>query len=270
MYPQYRKTMNPIVRGLFSLVSHYMRLWDVAAAQRVDFFAANSKFVASRIRKYYGRTSDVIYPPVDVDLGHTASQRGDYYLAAGRLVDYKRVDLAIGACTQLGRKLRVIGDGPQYKSLKRIAGPTVEFLGTVSDGVLHENYAQCRALLFPGEEDFGIVPVEVQSFGRPVIAFGSGGLLETVREQNPAIGQMKGTGLFFREQTQASLAEAILRFESFEETFDRESIREHSLKFSKERFKSRMTEFLFSSLHQFRKGEPDFSNTTKLKNQELP
>src|SRR5208337_5413766 len=145
----------------------------------------NSKFIASRIRKYYGRESRVIHPPVETAAGNTDTVPGDYYLAVGRLVDYKRFDLAVMACNQLGRRLKVIGDGPQYKALRRMAGKTVDFLGRVGDREMRASVAGCRALIFPGEEDFGIVPVEVQSFGRPVIAYASGGALETVRGELP-------------------------------------------------------------------------------------
>lgn len=165
MYPQYKRGMSPLTRVIFSLAAHYMRLWDYAAAGRVDYFVANSQFVASRIRKFYGRESRVIHPPVEATAGTINTAPGDYYLAVGRLVDYKRFDLAVRACTELGRRLRVIGDGPENKALRRMAGSTVEFLGRLSDSELRKNLAGCRALLFPGEEDFGIVPVEAQSFG---------------------------------------------------------------------------------------------------------
>jgi len=253
MYPQYRRAMNPLVGTIFSIVAHYMRLWDVASAGRVDYFVANSHFIASRIQKHYGRESTVIHPPVESIAGNLNAVPGDYYLAVGRLVDYKRFDLAVSACTELGRRLRVIGDGPQYKALRQMAGPRVEFLGKVSDGELRENLAGCRALLFPGEEDFGIVPVEAQSFGRPVIAYGSGGVLETVRGVFPGNAfRDNPTGLFFADQSTSSLVRAILDFESNEDEFCPESIREHSLQFDSAIFKNRIEEFVRFTVKDFK------------------
>jgi glycosyltransferase involved in cell wall biosynthesis len=190
---------------------------------------------------------------VEAAAGNNAAPPGDYYLAVGRFVDYKRFDLAVQACTALGRKLRVIGNGPQYNTLKRMAGPTIEFLGRVSDIELRENLAGCRALLFPGEEDFGIVPVEAQSFGRPVIAYASGGALETVRASLPGNASVdNSTGVFFAEQSLSSLKEAILAFESKEEDFSPQAIREHSLQFDAAIFKQKITEFVCFALEDFK------------------
>jgi glycosyltransferase involved in cell wall biosynthesis len=253
MYPEYRRGMNPVVGSVFALTAHYMRLWDYATAGRVDYFVANSKFVASRIRKYYGRESSVIYPPVEASAGNASTPPGDYYLAVGRLVDYKRFDLAVRACTELGRKLKVIGDGPQYKNLRRIAGSTIEFLGRTGDDELRKYLASSRALLFPGEEDFGIVPVEAQSFGRPVIAYASGGVLETVRGLLPdGIPVENPTGVFFTEQSSLKLAEAILRFESQQDCFSPAAIRQHSLQFDSDVFKTRVEAFISFALKDFR------------------
>jgi glycosyltransferase involved in cell wall biosynthesis len=230
-----------------------MRLWDYASAGRVDYFVANSRFIASRIRKYYGRNSTVIHPPVEVAASGISGRPGDYYLAIGRLVDYKRFDLAVNICTKLGRRLKVIGGGPQFKALRRMAGPTVEFLGRVSDGELRENLANCRALLFPGEEDFGIVPVEAQSFGRPVIAYASGGVLETVRGVLPGETAVDNpTGVFFPEQSLSSIENAILNFEAIEDGFCPQTIREHSLQFDAATFKSKIAEFVRIAITEFR------------------
>lgn len=254
MYPEYKRGMNPVVRAVFSLAAHYMRLWDYSSARRADYFVANSHFIAARIRKYYGRASTVIYPPCDTAMGSVRAESGDYYLAVGRLVDYKRFDLAVRACTELGRRLKVIGDGPQMKMLRGIAGPTVEFLGRAPDAELRETLAGCRALLFPGEEDFGIVPVEAQSFGRAVIAFGSGGALETVRGVFPGeTGVENPTGVFFKEQSTAALIEAIRTFEERESEFRPEAIRKHSLQFDANVFKSKIGEFVGLALEDFRK-----------------
>ena len=254
MYPEHRRAMGPVVGTIFSLAAHYMRLWDYASAARVDYFVANSHCVAARIRKYYGRESTVIHPPVDSSAAQLSSRPGDHYLTIGRLVDYKRFDLAVSACTQLGRRLKVIGVGPQYKALRRIAGPTVEFLGRVEDDELHQNLAGCRALLFPGEEDFGMAAVEAQSYGRPVIAYASGGALETVRGVWPEDenGVEESTGMFFREQSVPGLVKAILDFEAVEPQFCPQTIREHSLQFNREIFKEKFAEFARVAVADFR------------------
>ena len=253
LYPRYLRGMNPLVKMIFTLTAHYMRMWDYASAARVDYFVANSEYIGSQIRKYYRRDSTVIYPPVDTTEGKIKRSTGDYYLTVGRLVDYKRVDLAVEACKQLGRPLRVIGSGPQLKELKKIAGQNVQFLGKVSDAELRENLANCKALLFPGEEDFGIVPVEAQSFGRPVIAYASGGILETVRNLEPEQSLAgDATGVLFPEQTTESLVNAILEFEARETEFSPIAIREHSSQFDKEVFKYKIAEFIQFAVKDFR------------------
>lgn len=253
MYPQYARAMNPVVRGVFSLVAHYLRQWDLASASRVDYFLANSNFVASRIRKFYRKDSTVIYPPVQMSAVPLETIQGDHYLAVGRLVDYKRFDLAVIACTQLSRKLRVVGEGPQYKSLRRMAGPTIEFLGNLSDDELRDEFAHCRALLFPGEEDFGMVPVEAQSFGKPVIAYGRGGSLETIRGFDSKEHSLEApTGIFFALQSPEGLSAAILEFESSASQFDAQLIREHAQQFGVEFFQFHMKEFIQSALQEFR------------------
>lgn len=250
MHAAYRRGMGPLVGTFFTLASHYLRLWDYASAGRVDHFVANSRFVAARIAKIYGRLSTVIHPPVNIPPAAMLSDGpGDYYLAAGRLVDYKRFDLAVEACTRLGRRLRVVGVGPELRRLRQLAGPTVEFTGAVDDAALQREFAHCRALLFPGEEDFGIVPVEAQSFGRPVIAYGSGGALETVRAALPGSPTvLSPTGLFFGQQSVAGLMEAMERFEATEREFSPAVIRRHALQFAKEGFQARMAEFVCQAL----------------------
>ena len=255
MYPQYVRTMNPVVKIVFSLVAHYLRQWDLATASRVDYFLANSNFVASRIRKFYRRESTVIYPPVEMTLDRLQATQGEHYLSVGRLVDYKRVDLAVLACTRLSRKLRVVGEGPQYKALRRLAGPTIEFLGNLSDAELHNEIDLCRALIFPGEEDFGMVPVEAQSFGKPVIAFGRGGSLETIRGLNSDSADLEApTGIFFCEQSVESLSAAINKFEANASRFDARKIREHAQQFSPEVFQRKIQEFVVSAMQEFRSG----------------
>jgi glycosyltransferase involved in cell wall biosynthesis len=253
MYPEYRRGMGPVVGTVFALAAHYMRIWDYVSAGRVDYFVANSRFIASRIRKCYGRESTVIHPPVETSLAHVSNRPGEYYLTIGRLVDYKRFDLAVAACTKLGRSLKVIGVGPQSRALQKMAGPTIEFLGSVSDEDLRASLAGCRAMLYPGEEDFGIAPVEAQSFGRPVIAYASGGVLETVRGILPdEAGIEDPTGVFFTEQTSSALEKAILDFEAMEGEFCPRTIREHSLQFDRETFKVRIADFVRFALAEFR------------------
>ena len=250
LYPLYRRAMRPLAGKAFALTAHYLRMWDLASAGRVDHFVANSHNVASRIRKHYRRDATVIYPPVDVSSGYLSDRVDDYYLVVSRLIDYKRVDLAIEACNRLNRPLRIVGDGDQYKYLRRLAGPSIKFLGHLDDEAVRENYARCRALLFPGEEDFGIVPVEAQSFGRPVLAYRRGGVLETVR------GLMTGdrlnvegaAGVFFEEQSAGSLVEALEFFESVECRFSPSFIRHNVEQFDASRFKSEMSDFINESL----------------------
>jgi len=250
-------TLGRFSRPIFTLASHYLRLWDSASAERVDYFVANSRNVATRIRKQYRRESTVIHPPVSTHAGYLAEKTEDYYLVAGQLVDYKRVDLAIEACNQLGRRLHVVGEGEQWARLRCIAGPTISFLGALPDRDLREQYARCRALLFPGEEDFGMVPVEAQSFGRPVISFGRGGVLETVKPVIEGSSQVpeSSTGIFFKEQSADALADAILSFEQIECRFSPRFIREQSLQFAPEHFRQKFVEFLGKKWLEFHDGE---------------
>jgi len=249
MYAKYVGSMPLITRLLFGLTAHPMRLWDYASAARVDAFVTNSKFVASRVRKFYGRSATVIHPPVQVRSIVNSEEQEDFYLAAGRLVDYKRFDLAIAACTRMNRRLKIIGTGPELKRLKRMAGPSIEFLGSVSEGEKHRQFAKCRALLFPGEEDFGIVPVEAQAHGRPVLAYGSGGVLETVVDLKGKSANSDGpTGIYFHQQSVDAMESAILKFEQNAGLFDVEKIRRHALQFDAEVFRKRMHSFLETAL----------------------
>jgi glycosyltransferase involved in cell wall biosynthesis len=255
LYHGYRNGhgVGPLTRATFSLTAHYLRQWDLATASRVDYFVANSQNAANRIRKHYRRDACVIHPPVSVASGYLTQKIEDYYLVLSRLVDYKRVDLAIEACNRLGRPLRIIGGGEEYKRLRRMAGPHISFLGFLPDEAVRENLAHCRALLFPGDEDFGIVPVEAQSFGRPVIAFGRGGVLETVdayTKGNDASPE-HSTGIFFHEQSAESLMEAIRVFESVEPRFSPSFIRSHAQRFDIAQFKAEMGAFISSRLKHF-------------------
>lgn len=252
LYPGYQQSLRGLVKASFSLTAHYLRLWDLASAGRVDYFVANSQNVARRIRKHYRRDAHIVYPPVNVSQGAISDRIDDYYLVVSRLIDYKRVDLAIVACNQLKRPLRIIGDGDQYKRMRALAGPTIEFQGRPSDEAVRENYAHCRALLFTGEEDFGMVPVEAQSFGRPVIAYARGGALETVigaRREGPG-GATGATGVFFQDQTPESLSDAILHFETIEAEFSPEFIRSSVQRFDVPRFKLEMYDFINECLNK--------------------
>lgn len=237
MYLDYRKSLNPVLRPLMTWMAGSLRRIDQASAGRVDLFVANSNNTRRQIKKYYGRDALIVHPPVDVDAFHrTGEKSGDFYLAVGQLVRYKRMDLAIEACNRLKRRLVIIGEGEEYKSLRKLAGPTVTFLGRQDFSEIRNHYAWCRALLFPGEEDFGIVPVEAMAAGKPVIALSRGGALETVIARR--------TGLFFDLPTTNSLIETILQFESMEGSFDPAAIAVHARRFSRNEFQRRMAEIL--------------------------
>lgn len=237
MYFDYKQSVSPLVRPIMTWIAGSLRQWDQHSANRVDLFVANSNNVRRQIRKYYGREAVVVNPPVDVDAFRSFTGRhDDFYLAVGELVRYKRMDLAIEACNHLRRRLVIIGSGEEYKSLRKLAGTTVSFLGKQDLSVLRQHYQRCRALLFPGEEDFGIVPVEAMAAGRPVIALRRGGALETVV---PNL-----TGLFFDESTVDSLQRTISHFESIEQSFDPAAIAKHATKFSKAAFERQIIHVL--------------------------
>ncbi len=212
-----------------------LRREDLAGAAGPDVFVANSRHVADRIERFYGRSAEVVHPPVDVThYLSLAREPGDYYLAFGRVVPYKRVDIAVAGCALLGRPLRVAGDGRAMAAVRAAAGPGAEFLGKVSDAERDRLLSGARALLFPGEEDFGIVPVEAQAAGVPVIAYGVGGALETVLDGR--------TGVLFDEQSGGALAGAIERFEGL--ALDPQAIRENAAGFGRERFRAEMADVI--------------------------
>lgn len=229
-YHDYARTLNPVARAVFSRVAHRLRQWDVTSAARCDRFIANSAFVAARIGRYWARPADIVHPPVDMEAFAPAPGPHRDYLFVGELVAYKRADLAIEAFRDSGRTLLIAGEGEGRVALERRAPPNVKFLGRVSADRLAALYAQCRALIFPGEEDFGIVPVEAMAAGRPVIALGSGGALDSVK---PNV-----TGLFFNERTPAALRAAIDVFEASPGQFDPARIRGHAETFSAARFRA--------------------------------
>lgn len=225
-------------RLLMPPVAAALRRWDRSTAARVHHFAAISRFVAARIARCYGREAEVIYPPVECTRFRLAEGAGEYYLVVSALTPYKRVDLAVEAATRLGRRLLVAGAGPEESRLRARAGPTVEFLGWRADHEVAELLAGCRALLFPGVEDFGIVPLEAMAAGRPVIAFDGGGVRETVVPL-PG-GAAPPTGIFFAEQTAEALGEAIGRFEANAHRFDPKALRARAEAFDRPLFRERI------------------------------
>jgi glycosyltransferase involved in cell wall biosynthesis len=255
-YHRYRNCsgFGRMTRLVFSAAAHYLRVWDLASAARVDYFVANSETTAARIRKHYRREAEVIFPPVDLRGPQMPFERGDHYLVASHLADYKRVDLAIEACLALGRRLRIVGEGEQYRRLNRLARGRVEFLGSLPDDEVRKEYASCRALLFPGEEDFGMVPVEAMAAGRPVVAFGRGGATETVIGMSEGCPPERSTGLLFGEQTTASLEDAIRQFEAVERRFRPEFIRRHADRFGTARFSERFLAYAAAAFAEFERG----------------
>jgi glycosyltransferase involved in cell wall biosynthesis len=243
-YGVYRDHADPITRAFFAALLPAFRMWDVASANRVDHFIASSSFIANRISKYYRRDAEVIHPPVDVERFSACDEIEDYYFCFGQLTAYKRFDLAVRAFTQLGKKLIVAGSGEEEKRLKSLAGPTVTFLGWQSDAEIERLLRHCRALIFPGVEDFGIAPVEAMASGRPVIGFGAGGILETVIDGV--------TGKFFHEVSASALAQAVLEFEACLDIFDPKAIRAHSERFRNARFAD---EFRAAVMRQFSKSQ---------------
>jgi len=225
------------IKKIIPFFMNYIRLWDEEAAVRVDKFISNSCFVSDRIKKYYHRESEVIYPPVKTSLFYLADALDDYFLMIGRFLPYKRFDLAIEAFNQLGFPLKIIGDGPDRKRLEKKAMENIEFVGLVSDEKLKDYYARCQALIFPQEEDFGITAVEAMASGRPVIAYQSGGALEIV--------QSGITGLFFDRQTPEDLIEALRKFNP--KDFNPKVIKEKAMEFDEERFKEKIKKFIKSN-----------------------
>jgi glycosyltransferase involved in cell wall biosynthesis len=228
----------------------YLQTWDLRSSERVDFFCANSENVADKIEKLYGRDATVVHPPVDVERFYVVGEQAPYYLLVSALVPYKKIDIAIGAFNKLKAPLKIVGDGPLREKLEAMAGPNIDFLGWVDDTQLARLYAECQALIFPGEEDFGIVPLEAQASGRPVIAYGKGGVLETVVPLNfgHTLPTVMPTGIYFHEVAAESLIEAVRRFRENIHRFEPVAIRQHASRFSRERFKTQMREYLDSRL----------------------
>ena len=242
LYDDYFGARAPLAtRLVMPPLAAWLRRWDRRTAAGVGRFVAISDFVADRIRRAYGRHADVIHPPVDVARFRLEEAPGSFYLVVSALAPYKRVDLAVAACTRLGRPLVVVGTGPEERRLRAIAGPTVLFRGWLGDEEIAELYAGCRAFLFPPLEDFGITPLEAMASGRPVIAFGRGGARETVVP--PGAGASP-TGLFFERQTIDDLVEAIQRFEAAPEQFEAKALRRRAEGFDLPIFRERMRAYL--------------------------
>jgi len=230
------------IKKLMPVFLSYLRIWDKEAALRVDEFIAISNFVKTRIKKYYGCDAEVIYPPVEVGKFKISNEQDDYFLMIGRMVPYKRFDLAINVFNAIGKKLKIIGDGPERKRLQKMARSqspgqaksNIEFLGLISDYKIPDIYSQAQAVIFPQEEDFGIVPLEAMASGRPVIAYRGGGVLETIIEGK--------TGVFFDQQTEIDLVQAIGKY--YQIDWNPQAIREHALKFDTAVFKEKIIKIL--------------------------
>ncbi len=233
-----RENFGGITKRVLPVLLALLKRWDLAASRRPDYYIANSGVVADRIAQAYGRDSIVIPPPIDTMRFKGAESDDDFYLILSRLAPYKRLDLAVEACKRLGRRLIVIGDGPARRELESIAGPQTEFLGRADDEVVADYAGRCKALFFPGEEDFGMTPLEINAAGRPVIAYRAGGATETVVENK--------TGVFFDEQEPESLMAAIEDFER--RSWDPNAIRRHAERFGREVFASSIVQFVESAL----------------------
>jgi len=245
MYFDYLKNerIGFLKRKFIEVFFNYLRVWDLATASRVDYFISNSDNVRKRILKYYKRESRVIYPPVPVNDFIFSDKKEGYYLIVSQLVSYKRIDLAVDAFNILGKELVIIGDGPEKKKLIKRSNKNIKFLGWQDDKVLKEYYSKARAFIFPGEEDFGITPVEAQASGTPVIGYGKGGILETVIDGV--------TGMFFYRQDTAELVEAVKEFEKIRDNMDSNRMRENARRFTTSEFEKQIKSFIMEKYSDY-------------------
>lgn len=245
-WEEYHSTVKKTKRAIYRLgirfLMNYIRLWDVTSTQRIDHIITISNTIRERVLKYYGRESTIIYPPCDTSFftPNPNLRVQDYFLIVSRLKSYKRIDIAINAFNKLGLPLLIIGSGEMRGELHRMARPNIQFLGSLSDSEIRSYYQRAQALIFPGIEDFGIVPLEAQACGTPVIAFKGGGALETVIEGE--------TGLFFQPQTSDALIEIVKKFDRSK--FRTEVLRNHALKFDKEQFKQKLNDFVLQKFNE--------------------
>ena len=263
MYDQYftEERSGATTRVAASLVRNYLRKWDVASSKRVDRFVAISKYVAGRIRKYYDREPDIIFPPVDCSYFKPSSSSGDFYLMVSPLAPNKRVDIGINAFNKLGLPLKIIGSGQEEDRLRSIANRNIELMGWQPDETVRDHYEACKALIFPGIDDFGIVPLEAQACGKPIIAYGYGGALETIipidndkLKMKSENGQsQKATGVFFYEHNPDALAEAVSYFEDIRDIFDRHEIRKNAESFDRAIFKDKIMNYIEQKYSEFKK-----------------
>nr|WP_315014148.1 glycosyltransferase family 4 protein [uncultured Campylobacter sp.] len=247
LYHQYLRESG-LDRGLKGMLAKYflhkIRIWDAASANRVDHYVANSRYIARRIEKVYGKPSDVIYPPVDVDKFTLREAKEEFYLTASRMVPYKKIDLIVEAFSQTDKKLVVVGDGPDMAKIKSKAGKNVELLGFANDEAMRDLMGRAKAFVFAAEEDFGITPVEAQACGTPVICFGRGGARETVIDGE--------SGLYFMEQNVKELLDAVAKFEQNRDKFEPVKIRENSLRFSRARFEAEIKSCVEKKYEKFK------------------
>lgn len=230
-----RENFNKPTKALLQVMVQGLKLWETKAARRPDYFIANSHIVADRLKKSFGREAIVIEPPIVTSRFSVSREVSDYYLILSRLVSYKRIDLAVEACTRTGRRLVVVGDGPDRGRLEAMAGPTVSFAGRLSDEMVSRYASRCRALIFPGEEDFGMAPLEINAAGRPVVAYGAGGATETVIQNL--------NGVLFRKQAVESLIEGLEELES--NSWNSSAIRRHAQRYDIHVFQERLLNFLY-------------------------
>ena len=233
LYAQ-REEFNPLIKLILPALLAKQKEWDIKNSKQVDYFIANSKNVALRIKEFYGRDSVVINPPINTSLFKPRNEQGNFFLVVSRLNTYKRIDVVVRTFNQLGLPLKIIGEGPDRQTLETMAKDNIEFLGALPERELADYYAACKALIFPGEEDFGMVPLEAMASGRPVIAYAKGGALETVVPGS--------TGVFFAQQETASLLAAIEEFEKL--NFDLQKIRKFAEGFDQEIFKQKIKDFI--------------------------